>query len=206
MTTRMTLLLFAFALVAKADNLQGFLYGEKGAPDGTEWQNPELLSLNKEQPRAYLFSFANTHEALKVLPEGSSYYQSLDGMWKFHWVATPEERPKDFYQPAFDVSAWDDIKVPGCWNVQGLQKDGTMKYGVPIYVNQPVIFYHEVKVDDWREGVMRQPKDQRYTTYKYPNEVGSYRRSFVLTTGWHQRGIMKSSLILTVWTLSSTCG
>lgn len=188
MTTRMTLLLFAFALVAKADNLQGFLYGEKGAPDGTEWQNPELLSLNKEQPRAYLFSFANTHEALKVLPEGSSYYQSLDGMWKFHWVATPEERPKDFYQPAFDVSAWDDIKVPGCWNVQGLQKDGTMKYGVPIYVNQPVIFYHEVKVDDWREGVMRQPKDQRYTTYKYPNEVGSYRRSFVLTTGWHQRG------------------
>ena len=91
----------------------------KDGPDGTEWQNPEALSLNKEQPRAYLFPFANEEEALKVLPEGSSYYQSLDGMWKFHWVATPEKRPTDFYQPDYDVTNWDDIKVPGCWNVQG---------------------------------------------------------------------------------------
>ena len=67
MTTRMTLLLFAFALVAKADNLQGFLYGEKSAPDGTEWQNPELLALNKEQPRTCLFSFANTRRAIRLL-------------------------------------------------------------------------------------------------------------------------------------------
>ena len=111
MTTRMTLLLFAFALVAKADNLQGFLYGEKSAPDGTEWQNPELLALNKEQPRTCLFSFANTQEALKVLPEGSSYYQSLDGTWKFHWVPSPEKRPMGFYQPEYDVTAWDGFRL-----------------------------------------------------------------------------------------------
>lgn len=187
MTTRMTLLLFAFALVVKADNLQGFLYGEKSAPDGTEWQNPELLSLNKELPRTYAFSFANTEETLKVLPEFSTYYQCLDGTWKFHWVPTPEKRPMDFYQPEYDVTAWDDIKVPGCWNVQGLQKDGSMKYGVPVYVNQPVIFYHEVKVDDWREGVMRRPKDERFTTFRYPNEVGSYRRTFSVPGLWKGR-------------------
>ena len=184
----MIILLFAFVQTVKADNLAGFLYGCKEGPDGTEWQNPEMLSLNKEQPRAYTFSYASREQALRVLPEHSTFYQSLDGMWKFHWVPTPEERPKDFFKPEFDVSAWDDIKVPGCWNVQGLQKDGSMKYGVPIYVNQPVIFYHEVKEGDWREGVMRRPKDERYTTNKYPNEVGSYRRTFVLTTGWHQRG------------------
>jgi len=189
MTKRMIFLLFAFTLMAKADNLQGFLYGEKNAPDGTEWQNPEMLSLNKEQPHAYIFPFANTEEALKVLPEGSSYYQSLDGTWKFYWAPTPEERPKEFFLTSYDVSAWDDIKVPGCWNVQGLQKDGTMKYGVPIYVNQPVIFYHEVKVDDWREGVMRTPKDQRWTTYKYRNEVGSYRRTFQIPGRWKGREI-----------------
>ncbi len=177
-------LIVLFPLMTRADGLQGFLYGSKEAPDGTEWQNPEVLSLNKEQPRAYMFSYGWRGEALRVVP--SIFYQSLDGMWKFNWVPTPEERPKDFYRPEYDVSAWDDIKVPGCWNVQGLQKDGSMKYGVPVYVNQPVIFYHEVKEGDWREGVMRKPKDERYTTYKYPNEVGSYRRSFVLTTGWHQ--------------------
>jgi beta-galactosidase len=172
--------IFVVSLAAKAEDLQGFLYGVKEGPDGTEWQNPESLSLNKEQPHAYIFPFACEEEALKVLPDGSSYYKSLDGTWKFHWVPSPEKRPVDFYQPEYDVSAWDDIKVPGCWNVQGLQKDGSMKYGVPIYVNQPVIFYHEVKEGDWREGVMRQPKDKRWTTYQYPNEVGSYRRTFTV--------------------------
>ena len=176
----MIILLFAFVQTVKADGLKGFLYGSKEGPDGTEWQSSEMLSLNKEQPRAYIFPFACEEEALKVLPDGSSYYKSLDGTWKFHWVPSPEKRPVDFYQPEYDVSAWDDIKVPGCWNVQGLQKDGTMKYGVPIYVNQPVIFYHEVKEGDWREGVMRQPKDKRWTTYQYPNEVGSYRRTFTV--------------------------
>ena len=186
--TTIWILLF-FSLITKAEDLQGFLYGVKEGPDGTEWQNPEALSLNKEQPCAYMFPFASEKEALKVLPDGSSYYQSLNGTWKFHWVPSPDKRPKEFYQPEFDVSAWDDIKVPGCWNVQGLQKDGTMKYGVPIYVNQPVIFYHEVKVDDWREGVMRQPKDQRWTTYQFPNEVGSYRRTFVIPSNWKGREV-----------------
>ena len=189
MTRRMIFLLFAFALMARAEELTGFLFGDKYAPEGTEWQDPELLSLNKELPRAYMFPFADKEQAKQVLPGGSSFYQSLDGTWKFHWVPSPEKRPVYFYMPIYDVSAWDDIKVPGCWNVQGLQKDGTMKYGVPIYVNQPVIFYHEVKEGDWREGVMRKPKDERYTTYKYPNEVGSYRRTFQIPKGWKGREI-----------------
>ena len=142
-------LVLSATLMAGAETLDGFLYEKVSAPDGTEWQSPERLSLNKEQPRAYMFPFASTDEAKKVLPEGSTYYQTLDGTWKFHWVATPEERPRDFFEPSYDVTAWDDIQVPGCWNVQGLRKDGTMKWGVPIYVNQPVIFYHEVKVGDW---------------------------------------------------------
>ena len=189
MNRLITFFLFVLSLTAKADGLVGFLYGDKNAPDGTEWQNPEVLSLNKEQPRAYIFPFAGKEEARQVLPQGSTFYQTLDGTWKFHWVPSPEKRPTTFYQPDFNVSAWDDIAVPGCWNVQGLQKDGTMKYGVPIYVNQPVIFYHEVKVDDWREGVMRQPKDPRWTTYQYPNEVGSYRRSFTVPASWKGRVI-----------------
>ena len=189
MARRMIFLLFAFALMTRAEELTGFLFGDKHAPEGTEWQDPELLSLNKELPRAYMFPFADKEQAKQVLPGGSSFYQSLDGTWKFHWVPSPEKRPVYFYMPIYDVSAWDDIKVPGCWNVQGLQKDGTMKYGVPIYVNQPVIFYHEVKEGDWREGVMRKPKDERYTTYRYPNEVGSYRRTFQIPKGWKGREI-----------------
>ncbi len=170
--------------------LKGFEYGTVQNPDGSEWQSPERLSLNKLQPTAYMFHFANAESAKGVQPEKSEYYQSLDGTWKFHWVAKPDDRPARFYETTYDVTSWDNIEVPGCWNVQGLGKHGEMKYGVPLYVNQPVMFYHEIKVGDWKEGVMRQPKDQRYTTYKYPNEVGSYRRTFTVPAGWEGRNII----------------
>ena len=185
------LILSTIALSSRADDfLHGFLYGKAVAPDGTEWQSPERLSLNKLHPRAHIFPFASADAARRVLPEGTDYFLSLDGTWKFHWCATPDERPKDFANPTFDVASWDDIRVPGCWNVQGLGPRGEMKYGVPIYVNQPVIFYHEVKKDDWRGGVMREPKDKRWTTYLYRNEVGSYRRSFTLPANWQGRQVV----------------
>ena len=114
-----TILLSALAFCASADDaLQGFLYKQASAPDGTEWQNPEMLSLNKLQPRAHIFPFADAEAARHVLPEGSKYFQSLDGTWKFRWSATPEQRPNGFADAAYDVSNWDDIAVPGCWNVQ----------------------------------------------------------------------------------------
>ena len=74
------------------------------------------------------------------------------------------------------------------WNVYGIQKDGSLKYGLPIYVNQPVIFYHERKVDDWRKGVMRTPPTD-WTTYEYRNEVGSYVREFEVPNNWEGREI-----------------
>ena len=176
--------------------LEGFEYGDADAPDGTEWQSPERLGYNKLQPRAWFVSFANAEEARKVLPEYSSRRMSLDGTWKFHFAKTPDERPKDFYKKDFDCSAWDDIPVPSNWNLVGLQKGSWNeekgrwqgKYGVPIYVNQPVIFYHERKVDDWREGVMRTPPTN-WTTYEYRNEVGSYRRTFTVPKDWKNQEI-----------------
>ena len=82
----------------------------------------------------------------------------------------------------------DAIPVPSNWNVYGIQKDGSLKYGLPIYVNQPVIFYHERKVDDWRKGVMRTPPTD-WTTYEYRNEVGSYVREFEVPNNWDGREI-----------------
>ncbi len=184
-------IMLALPLVATAQTapLAGFEYNAMPtAPDGKEWQSPERLALNKEQPRAWMFSFANEQEALKVLPEGSTYYRSLDGTWKFRWVPEPSLRDSMFWQMTFDDSRWDDIEVPGNWNVQGLQKDGTMKYGVPIYTNQKVIFQHRVAVGDWKGGVMRTPPTD-WTTYKFRNEVGSYRRTFQVPTEWDGRDV-----------------
>ncbi|MFD1769510.1 glycoside hydrolase family 2 TIM barrel-domain containing protein [Sphingobacterium suaedae] len=169
-------------------HIAGFVYGDHQAPTGKEWESPTELSLNKELPHAYHFSFNTVEEARKVLPEHSSNWLTLNGTWKFHWVKSPEERPKNFFDPKVDVSAWDDVPVPMSWNILGIQKDGSLKYGVPIYVNQPVIFQHQVKVDDWRGGVMRTPP-QHWTTYQYRNEVGSYRRMFSVPKEWKEKEI-----------------
>ena len=171
--------------------LEGFTYGSVNAPTGKEWESPENLALNKEQPHAYFFPFQHLDNARKVLPENSKYWQSLDGDWKFHWAPDPDSRPKDFYQTEYDVSSWDAIPVPSSWNIYGIQKDGSQKYGTPIYVNQPVIFQHSVKVDDWRGGVMRTPPTN-WTTYKDRNEVGSFRRDFEIPQDWDGREVFIS--------------
>ena len=173
---------------AQHNPLGGFAYGDKEAPTGKEWESVEELALNKEYPRAYFFSFDNEAQAAQVRPEKSPYWLSLNGQWRFHWCKTPDERPKDFYKTNYDASSWDMTPVPSNWNVQGIQKDGKLKYGLPIYVNQPVIFYHERKVDDWRQGVMRTPP-QTWTTYEYRNEVGSYIRYFEVPREWKGREV-----------------
>ena len=173
---------------AQHNPLGGFAYGDKDAPTGKEWESVEELALNKEYPRAYFFSFDNEAQAAQVRPEKSPYWLSLNGQWRFHWCKTPDERPKDFYKTNYDASGWDMTPVPSNWNVQGIQKDGKLKYGLPIYVNQPVIFYHERKVDDWRQGVMRTPP-QTWTTYEYRNEVGSYIRYFEVPREWKGREV-----------------
>ena len=166
----------------------GFYYGDMEAPTGMEWQSPDSLAYNKERPHAWFFSFADVESARKVLPEASAYWQSLDGQWDFHWAPDPAHRPADFYRTDYDASGWDKVQVPMCWNVVGIQKDGSLKYGVPIYSNQRVIFQHSVKVGDWKGGVMRTPPKD-WPTYKHRNEVGSYRRTFTVPSDWDGREI-----------------
>ena len=187
------LLLCALAIQSFAvrPQLKGFAYGAVEAPTGKEWESPEQLSLNKEQPRAWFFTFQDVENARKVLPENSKYWLSLNGDWKFNWAPDPDSRPKDFYKKDFNVLGWDNIAVPSSWNIYGIQKDASLKYGVPIYCNQPVIFKHSVKVDDWRGGVMRTPPAD-WVTYKHRNEVGSHRRDFTIPKDWDGREVFIS--------------
>ena len=185
---RTHLILFAGILCcspAWAGNvLGGYFYQQQTAPTGWEWQSPDSVAVNKLQPHAWFFSFRNIEEARKVLPENSSYWKSLDGMWKFHWAPNPDERPKDFFRTDYDVSKWDDIKVPMSWNMAGLQRDGKNKYGDPLYSNQRVIFQHSWQpMNDWKGGVMRTPPKD-WMTYRNRNEVGSYRRTFTVPADW----------------------
>ena len=185
---RTHLILFAGILCCSpawaGDVLGGYFYQQQEAPTGWEWQSPDSVAVNKLQPHAWFFSFRNIDEARKVLPENSSYWKSLDGMWKFHWAPNPDERPKDFFRTDYDVSKWNDITVPMSWNMAGLQRDGKNKYGDPLYSNQRVIFQHSWQpMNDWKGGVMRTPPKD-WMTYRNRNEVGSYRRTFTVPADW----------------------
>ncbi|MFV0471329.1 MAG: glycoside hydrolase family 2 TIM barrel-domain containing protein [Paludibacteraceae bacterium] len=185
--TLFTLLIFSIS-ISTSQIPAGYKYGNENAPTGNEWESPQDLSLNKEQPRAWFFSFADVESARKVLPENSAYWLSLNGAWKFHWAKHPDQRSKNFFKLSYNANSWDEIYVPSNWNIYGIQPNGDLKYGLPIYVNQPVIFQHKVAVEDWRGGVMRTPPTH-WTTYEYRNEVGSYRREFNIPQNWDGREI-----------------
>lgn len=142
------LLLPAFQLASGAEN----------------WENPNVFAVNKEKPRATAMSYPSAEMALENNYAESPYYKSLNGMWRFHWVKTPAERPVEFYRDDYDVSQWDEIKVPSNWEMEG--------YGVPIYTN--VNYPH--------------PKNPPYIPHS-DNPVGSYKRNFDLSEGWQGRRV-----------------
>lgn len=156
-TTLLTLL--CFPLIAFAQDL---------VPDraaGVDWENPQMIGRNKEAPHVNTIPFATKSAALESQRRSeSSYYYSLNGPWKFNFAETPDERPKTFFEDAFDVSGWDDIEVPCNWEVEG--------YGYPIYVNQPYEFSS-------RPNPPFIPDDR--------NPVGSFKRNFTVPSVWDGR-------------------
>ncbi len=136
-----------------------------------EWQDPRVFGVNKEAAHATLVPYPT--EAAALRGQGSRWLRSLNGAWKFHWSKRPEERPAEFFQPAYDVSAWKEIPVPSNWEMQG--------YGTPIYINATYPFERNAP------SVMDAPKDKSWTAYEQRNPVGSYRRTFRLPSDWNGR-------------------
>ncbi|MBI9061507.1 MAG: DUF4981 domain-containing protein [Marinilabiliaceae bacterium] len=132
-----------------------------------DWENQKVFAINKEAPRASFYSYPNQKKALTFQREESPYFKLLNGIWKFNWVKKPADRPVDFYKSNYDVSEWDDIKVPSNWEVEG--------HGIPIYVNTTYPF------------AMKNP--QPPTIPHDWNPVGSYRRNFVVDESWNGRRI-----------------
>ncbi|MCF8346256.1 MAG: DUF4981 domain-containing protein [Bacteroidales bacterium] len=143
------------------------------------WQDPSVVQINRELPRASLFSFENTEQAMRGRKEISLNYLSLNGVWKFRYSENPESRPVDFYKKTFRAGRWDDIRVPGNWEFQG--------YGVPIYVNIPY---------EWTDA----PNPPGVPTEHNP--VGSYKRDFEIPESWMEKqvyihfGAVKSAFYL----------
>ncbi|MCU4174222.1 glycoside hydrolase family 2 TIM barrel-domain containing protein [Carboxylicivirga sp. N1Y90] len=152
------------------------------ASEKNDWENPKVFNLNKELPHASLMPFSSIDNALTKKHKASVYYKSLNGTWKFNWVRKPVDRPVDFYKPSFDVSQWDDIKVPANWELEG--------YGIPIYCNHQYEFAsYKAPVSDEIKYVDKiYPANPGQVPHDY-NPVGSYRRTFTVPESWDDRQV-----------------
>ena len=139
-----------------------------------DWENERVFAVNKEPGHPTLIPYASEAE-MTADPAyerpwertESSRYLLLNGTWKFHWVADPKDRPQAFWKPSYDVSGWDGIEVPSCWEMKG--------FGTPLYTNITYPFMNNPPFIQPMRG---------YTMEREPNPVGSYRRDFDLPADW----------------------
>ena len=96
-------------------------------PDKPYWQDVQVVSVNKEYPRSSFMTYDNRTDALTGKFENSRYYKLINGTWKFFFVDSYKDLPANITSPETSTTSWDDIQVPGNWEVQG--------HGVAIYTN-----------------------------------------------------------------------
>ena len=135
------------------------------AQETPDWENPKIFGINKEMAHNTFMVYPDIPSAMKNSRPISSYFQSLNGFWKFHWVNRPADRPMEFFKPEFSVDHWEKIQVPSNWQLEG--------YGIPIYLNHPYPFR----------------KNPPYIQHNY-NPVGSYRTEFEIPETWDGRQVI----------------
>ncbi|KAF7552912.1 hypothetical protein G7Z17_g3971 [Cylindrodendrum hubeiense] len=90
-------------------------------PAVPDWQNLEVIHRNTLTPRPHFFVYDDESSALSR-DSSRARVQCLSGTWKFHFSKTPLEGPADFFRQDYDVKVFDDVQVPGMWQLQGYGK------------------------------------------------------------------------------------
>ena len=142
-------------------------------PTFTEWHDLQVNEINRLPLHTLHFAydpndFAGTG-AEYLDKKKSMNYLSLEGTWKFNWVANADERPTDFYKTDLDDSKWNNIQMPGNWEMLG--------YGQPEYVNNGFA---------WRGHFDQQPP----AVPTKDNHVGSYRREINIPSNWDGKRVI----------------
>ena len=142
-------------------------------PTFTEWHDLQVNEINRLPLHTMHFAYDPNDfpgtGAEYLDKKKSMNYLSLEGTWKFNWVANADERPTDFYKTDLDDSKWNNIQMPGNWELLG--------YGQPEYVN--VGF-------GWRGHFDQQPPAVPIKD----NHVGSYRREINIPSNWDGKRII----------------
>ena len=137
----------------------------QNAPFPRELEDLTLYGRGRLAAHAFYIPHAHLADALTRERERSPWYRSLNGTWRFRYVANPADRPVGFWRDDADLAGWDSISVPGNWEALG--------FGIPIYTNFNYLY----------------PPNPPFVPHD-DNPVGSYRRSFTVPDAWRGRRVI----------------
>lgn len=129
-----------------------------------DWENPEMFQQNREKARASFYPYSTLEKALNDKPENEDFIKCLNGKWKFNFMDHSDQGIPGFEKIGFDDTSWDEIPVPGNWEMYG--------YGYPHYTN---IIYPFEKNPPFIKAAQ--------------NSVGSYITYFEIDENWLNREV-----------------
>ena len=134
-----------------------------------EWQDAGVNAVNRMPMHGSWFAYESPEAAQTGDKTLSERFVTLNGNWKFNWVRDADQRPTDFFRVGYNDKGWNDMPVPGLWELNG--------YGDPVYLN---VGYA------WRGWFKNDPPHVPVEQ----NHVGSYRRTVDIPAAWAGRQIV----------------
>lgn len=83
-------------------------------------KDPKTVRVNELPDHAYFIPFATEEEA-RAPREGSAFFHSLNGIWRFLWHPSVYEM-QDFFAEGFDLKDFAEVTVPECWQAHGADR------------------------------------------------------------------------------------
>ena len=150
---------------------------------GHEWRDTECLAVNRLPMRSHFFAFETEKGACDGQPMLSKRFQSLNGTWKFRYVTDTKALEKVWTARDCDTRDWDDMAVPGNWQLHG--------HGYPVYINKGYDFfdYSDHASPTWLPG-FRPDECPAPELPKFVNQVGTCRRSFSIDSAWRDMRVI----------------
>jgi len=131
-----------------------------------DWENPEVIQINKLMARTPSISYNSLEEMDKGVYVNKYL---LNGSWKFKWINNLTSFSEEKAVNTEDVLMWDDIEVPSLWQLKG--------YGKPYYL-----------AFDYPPAIKKK-KSLIPTIDHEKNEAGIYYKEFILPSHWMGKNI-----------------
>lgn len=103
------------------------------------WEDLNVMEVNREKPRAYYIPYGDVDTAAEKKRGKSPFYQTLNGNWKFRYHSSIKFVEDGFYEEETDVSSWDDLIVPSCWQVKGYDQCHYTNVNYPFPCDPPYV-------------------------------------------------------------------